>query len=298
MNERALWSLGLRKLIKRIKIKKIVLRKMKMLKPIPSTRSQPSIELTLKVGCSVRCAYCPQDLLLRSYKGKGRPTEMTMDIFSKCLNNIPPEVKLIFNGMCEPWLNPHCADMLLYAHKAKYEIEMSTTLIGMTMEDLAKIRHIPLQPLFIHVPSNDNDMQITIDDEYLTLLKTVINTMVCEPNVLYFKEIHPAIEPLILKVKKKGKFWDLHNRACHLDSKIKRKRRLKSCNRLQIGVLMPSGEVVLCCNDYAMQHVLGNLTKQSWDSLYKGEVFQQVISGWNNPSSDLLCWQCWDGCNN
>jgi len=210
----------------------------------------------------------------------------------------PNEFKLIFNGMCEPWLNPHCADMLLYAHKAKYEIEMSTTLIGMTMEDLAKIRHIPLQPLFIHVPSNDNDMQITIDDEYLTLLKTVINTMVCEPNVLYFKEIHPAIEPLILKVKKKGKFWDLHNRACHLDSKIKRKRRLKSCNRLQIGVLMPSGEVVLCCNDYAMQHVLGNLTKQSWDSLYKGEVFQQVISGWNNPSSDLLCWQCWDGCNN
>ena len=44
------------------------------------------------------------------------------------------------------------------------------------------------------------------------------------------------------------------------------------CNRalrMNHNVLLPNGDVVLCCMDFGMQHVLGNLKRQSYEEILK-----------------------------
>ncbi len=36
-------------------------------------------------------------------------------IFQKCLDKMPADVKIIFVGMCDPWLNLECTKMVKYA---------------------------------------------------------------------------------------------------------------------------------------------------------------------------------------
>jgi hypothetical protein len=220
---------------------------------------------------------------------------MSLETFKACVNNTPKDIKVCFVGMSEPWLNPYCTDMILYANSVRRLGKSSTTLAGMTLEDLSRIRHLPLQ-LLVHVPSNDNKMPVNVNAKYLNLLDAVINSMAIQPSVLYFDEVHPKIEPLLKNVERKGTFWNLHNRACHLEPQVNRRTMIRSCGRLRIGVLHPNGDVVLCANDYSMQHVLGNLLRQNWDSLYEGKEFQKILSEWGNPHSDILCWRCWDVC--
>jgi radical SAM protein with 4Fe4S-binding SPASM domain len=39
--------------------------------------------------------------------------------------------------------------------------------------------------------------------------------------------------------------------------------------RLNQGVLLPNGEVTLCCQDYKLEYILGDLKKQNLDNLYQ-----------------------------
>ena len=253
-----------------------------------------TLEVTTNVGCSVRCSYCPQDILLKAYQHQSQRI-MSLETFKTCINNTPEDIEICFLGMSEPWLNPYCTDMILYANSVRHLGWSSTTLTGMTLEDLSRIKHIPFY-LSIHVPSDDDKMPINVNAEYLNLLDAVLNSMAIQPGVMYFGKVHPQIEPLLKNIKQKGKFGGLHNRASHLEPQVKKRTVIKNCYRLKIGVLLPNGDVALCCNDYSLKHVLGNLLKQDWDSLYKGKEFQKILQEWKNSNSDILCWQCWDVC--
>jgi radical SAM protein with 4Fe4S-binding SPASM domain len=69
-----------------------------------------------------------------------------------------------------------------------------------------------------------------------------------------------------------------------------------ACNRaenLNHGVLLPDGSVVLCCMDFGMQHVLGNLLVQSYEDIMNGEEINRIkdaMSGDNRE--DILCRSC------
>ena len=50
------------------------------------------------------------------------------------------------------------------------------------------------------------------------------------------------------------------------------------------NVLLPDGRVVICCMDYSLQHVIGNLEKQSYYELFQGEEHKRVTL--SNMSTD------------
>lgn len=56
-------------------------------------------------------------------------------------------------------------------------------------------------------------------------------------------------------------------------------------------MIMPDGRVVLCCNDYAMKHTLGNLITQSWNEIKQGNEYRRVEKGLKEES-DILCRTC------
>lgn len=62
---------------------------------------------------------------------------------------------------------------------------------------------------------------------------------------------------------------------------------------LNHNVLLPDGTVVLCCNDFGMKHVLGNLLKEDYDSIISSEQMRLVKRGMNlDESLSILCRKC------
>jgi Iron-sulfur cluster-binding domain len=64
------------------------------------------------------------------------------------------------------------------------------------------------------------------------------------------------------------------------------------CDRIYPNVLLPNGDVVLCCMDWSAEHVLGNLKQDRFEDLYRSETFQRVLRGLREPGADVLCRTC------
>lgn len=266
-----------------------------------------ALELSLTIGCRVDCLYCPQKLLLSKYYSadKNRKSTLSFDDFKKVLDKVERNSSISFAGMSEPFHNPYCADMIVYAYQQGYKISLLTTLVDMTMEDYQKIKDIPFESFVLHIPDEEQHSRFSITDEYLELLKQInknikIDYYSCHGNV------HPVVKNLIDPEMYAG--ISLGNRAGNLDLEEVPVTAAKTgsivCyhgSEKQIGgwapVMFPDGTLVLCCQDYGMKHVLGNLLEESWEEIQAGKEFQHFIEGLTADSSDILCRTCCDSRN-
>ena len=77
--------------------------------------NQNFIEVTTHIGCPVNCSqYCPQEQLLKRYKGS---RSFSMDDFKLALKTVKESKGICFSGFCEPFTNPNCIEMIEYANK-------------------------------------------------------------------------------------------------------------------------------------------------------------------------------------
>jgi sulfatase maturation enzyme AslB (radical SAM superfamily) len=251
------------------------------------------MEITTRIGCINRCSYCPQDKLIRAYKNVSDILEMDLDTFKKCVDKIPADTRIHFSGLSEPWLNPRCTEMVVYAHQKGHTIQVFTTLVGMAPNDIDVIKSIPFECFIVHLPDADGKTHIEVDDHYR---KVIAKAAQCLPNAyfIYYDNIHKELVPLLQKVRKAQ--WDLTSRARNVKIEGQEINRITGtirCTRdLRQNVLMPNGDVILCCNDYGMKHVLGNLLKSDYNSLFTGEVYKRVSEGLVDDSMDILCRYC------
>ena len=63
-------------------------------------------------------------------------------------------------------------------------------------------------------------------------------------------------------------------------------------DRLDVNVLLPNGDVSLCCNDYGLQNILGNLLKTDYVSLFQSDVFKKIREKMKSHDSDIICRNC------
>ncbi|MGR3318544.1 MAG: SPASM domain-containing protein [Candidatus Anammoxibacter sp.] len=68
--------------------------------------------------------------------------------------------------------------------------------------------------------------------------------------------------------------------------------RLKKCFRLEVNILLPNGDVVLCCMDFDQKYILGNLLRDDYRSLYESDIYKKVLEGVVDSSSNILCRYC------
>lgn len=195
--------------------------------------------------------------------------------------------------------------MIVYAYKQGYKLSLLTTLVGMSMEDYQKIKDIPFESFVLHIPDEERHSKFLITDEYLELLKLVSRDL----KIDYYSchgSVHPAVKDLIDPKMYAG--ISLGNRAGNLDLEEAPVTDVKTgsivCyhgSEKQIGgwapVMFPDGTLVLCCQDYGMKHVLGNLLEESWEDIQAGEEFQYFVKGITADSSDILCRTCSDSRN-
>jgi hypothetical protein len=253
------------------------------------------MEITTKIGCTNSCCYCPQERLIEAYMKKSNVLLMSFDVFKTCLDKIPSNVEIIFSGFSEPWLNPECTKMVLYAHEKGHKISVFTTLVGMKPSDIELLEPIPFEGFFVHLPTEQGLEKIRVDDEYLKILERLSKSKIkVRYHVQDLGDIHPAVKPLI---HTRINNWQTCSRAGNIKLKDipppKKRRGVIGCRRnLEYNVLLPNGDVVLCCIDFGLQHILGNLLESDYDSLFKGKEFMRVKKGLSDESSEILCRYC------
>lgn len=264
-----------------------------------------ALELSLTIGCRLDCLYCPQKLLLSKYysNDKNRKRELCFEDFKIALDKVQAGATISFCGMSEPFHNKSCADMICYAYEKGYKISLLTTLVGMTKEDFNKIKDVKFDSFVLHIPDAEGHSHFEITDEYLEVL-----LLVNEQIDIDYYSCHGTVSPMVENMLNKEKYAgiSLGDRAGNLDLKknIKKgniKQGIIACyhgSEAQIGgwtpVMFPDGSLVLCCQDYGMKHVLGNLITQSWSEICEGEEYRKFEEGLKDETIDILCRNCSD----
>ena len=269
----------------------------------------PTMEFTTSIpekGCVVNCAFCPQRTLEQTYN---QDRILTLDNFKKAIDKLPKEIRVTFAGFTEPWLNKHCTDMVLYAYEKGHPISVFTTGVGMKPEDVHRIKHIPFDGgpnggFCLHLPDAENIAKHPINANYIKVVEAMKE---CAPQIKNFyamcmsDKVHPSVSHLF-PTAHVPEFW---SRAGNLTKEFVIKPELlnianriksvyhgespKTCNQpedLYHNVMLPNGDVSLCCQDYNLKHIIGNLFTQEYN-----DILPETNSCFD------LCRYCENGCD-
>jgi hypothetical protein len=267
----------------------------------------------LKKGCAVGCTVCPQVPLVESYKPEENITHLSFEDFVTVLNKVPKTYRIDFAGYAEPFLNKDCSKMMQYAVDAGYHICCYTTLVGATLEDVEILSKLPFSkqracPLHIHVPDRNGVMPIKITKKYREVLKNLLDRKLPFVSCMTMDssgEPHPDILDLVGNLKG----WEPISRANNIDLEsqedpewkkdvYRTQGRIicKAMPKLNHNILMPNGDVQLCCMDYGLKHTLGNLLNQDHSSLFSGNEFQKIAYSMmidqGEAVDEILCRNC------
>ena len=191
--------------------------------------------------------------------------------------------------------------MVRYAHERGHDVRLFTTLVGLDCASFREIEDIPFKLVVLHLPDVHQYANIPVTDDYLDLLRYVAakNRPNGEP---FVDTANCQAEPDPRAVQIIGHHfpisWDLYDRAGNLSDDHLRSAKPHAepiyCERsvrMNHNVLLPNGDVVLCCMDFGMTHVLGNLKRQTYEEILQGAVHAGILTA-NQQQGDGLCRKC------
>jgi len=222
---------------------------------------------------------------------------MELDLFKRCLKNIPEDYYIVFSGFCEPWLNPDCLKMILHASKNNFRVSVFTTLLGVKEEDIEILQNIQLHTFWVHLPSNDKLENLTVDHKYISVLNKLISSKIPASYHIHGKSLHDKIilpdNILVINEGICDRAGTTNLKACFPNQPQNNNLGSISCIRgMHQNVLLPNGDVALCCMDYELKHILGNLADSKLKSLYSSREYRTVLKGLSNKSVDIICRKC------
>jgi radical SAM protein with 4Fe4S-binding SPASM domain len=181
-----------------------------------------TLEITTYIGCPFRCGYCPQDLLLATYKGAKM---MSVDDFKMILENVPRDVQIDFSGFSEFLFH---RDYLLFIEMAR---DYQTILYSKKW-----------------------------DGEKLNIDKIIKHNV---------SEIWSRAGSLFETEEKKGEI------RCSITG-----------DSFDHNVVLPNGDVYICCMDYGLKHKIGNLLTTHYDHLERDSLRGLMKKG------NIICRYC------
>ena len=232
---------------------------------------------------------------------------MSLDTFARCIDRLPPETGIHFSGFSEPWQNPNCTEMLVHAFRRGHPITVFTTGAGIRREDVEIIRTIPFQKFRVHLPDHRGFPGTRVDARYLQSIESLATARIPDigfvcPGVEGPDDVHPAVTRLLRTTgtqlnERNFTSRGLVSRAGVVPPSrgpkpVHRRGVLHRCPFLTKNVLLPNGDVALCCMDYNLRHVLGNLLVEHYSALHSGRAFRQVVAGLSRDDSEVACRRC------
>lgn len=283
------------------------------------------IEVTTKIGCSNACQYCQQKQLIETYfrDDKNRKAKLDLSDFAEMLRNIPEDIDICFTGFGEPYDNNDFWQILDYTCTQKRKVHLYTTFKNATEIEIEMLRKLPINSFCIHIPDNENMMNMSVNDSYIKKLNNFEKMRLLNVSYVCIGEPHPNIPESIKKKVKKDKIVQLH--AANVDKSRIKSEKLKfhkNCGRIisdkekvycninskykddvdkranvEKMVLLPDGSLVLCCMDFSLEHVLGNLLNVSYNEILQSKEYISIKESMNcNNNKSILCRRCESAC--
>lgn len=283
-----------------------------------------NLEITTKIGCSNMCEYCPQVLLINKYKeGKPRVQKddrfMSVENFKKFISTIPSDIDFHFTGYVEPFDNPNCDEFLLIAHEKGHKLQLNTTLEGLTKEKFDRIKHLPFKTFIIHLASGTYEEEIgrkrpktfrpsgqpELRQDWLDLLEYIVINKPVNFKVLSHGGAHEQAVDVLQKLANQGKLEQHHVSNLNIKTSTRSQNKAQDnkkivrqkipapynirgrCSRVHQSVLMPDGRLGLCCQDYGLEHVVGDLSKSTWSEYKTSDYYKQIV-----VNGEELCDYC------
>jgi hypothetical protein len=245
---------------------------------------------------------------------------MSLATFQTIIDKVPSRVRIDFSGMAEPWANPNATKMLEMALQQKgRHVRVYTTLYGISVEDSLFItqtllpRHADqIDVICLHLPDDNMNMRGYKDSrEYRQVLK---NFLAMAENVPQLGQkfqkmtmdktgkLHKSLQDLLPAFGD----WSGHSRAGSLSEEQQEKSGAKppAHNDFSLAcaitpfydhnVVLPNGDFVLCCMDFSLKHVLGNLLRSDyWDLFLSQELSRIRVENQKTEfSKRSICKEC------
>jgi Iron-sulfur cluster-binding domain len=268
----------------------------------------PTMELTTMVGCPLMCSFCPQENLRTQY-GTSTKYMSQLDL-TKMLVKLPKDTRIDFSGMAEPWANPECTSMLEEVLYMGFDVAIYTTLYG--MKEPARVKKVledhknQVKVFMLHLPdANKNMTGWKLTQEWMNALEVMMTLELPIGAMTMDKTgfVAPELQHIIGRLPS----WQGHTRADSLNlEQIGGQTNISitphnsfslTCASTPFydrNVLLPNGDVVLCCMDYNLKHIIGNLLTQSYEEIFKGKPLLDLIEINESPeySKCSICKSC------
>jgi hypothetical protein len=262
------------------------------------------------------CNFCPQDNLRDTY-GKDDPKYMSLKTFQTVVDKLPWDTRIDFSGMAEAWVNPECTNMLAYALERGHDVAVYTTLYNWNNTTVDEVTDLlvkykdQIEVFSIHFPDEYGNMRgwkYSEEWEYaFRAMSNIVQYLGIKLEAMTMSnhgKIHKDLQHLGIQLYN----WFGHDRAGSLNKEqvkdqpinfIVKHEKPVVCGKAEKydqTVLLPNGDVVLCCMDYDNKHVLGNLLAQSYEDLFTGLEMQTIIQENSKKcySDRSLCKSCTD----
>lgn len=273
------------------------------IKHLPETYFR-RVEFTTQLGCSVGCFFCPQKVLMEALRAKERL--LKRETVALVLRNLQasPLKEVHFSGFSEPFLNSECADFIVMAHQAGFQVAIFSTLKGFTSAALEKIKDIPIKLFHISLQPPGSNAHAGLDDDYvwehIDMILSIKNRFQLRFGCVdtgYSKKEKIELEHCCRKRGFNVIYGQMLDRAGNL-SRGKSNHHSK-CSRLlctrNIGfVILPDGECCWCSMDYAARHRVGNLRDMTYNQILCSPAVQSMLRSMagSGEINNLLCLQC------
>lgn len=243
------------------------------------------LEVTLTSACPMMCSYCPQKNYIKGYQRIGSPKKMMgLQDYIKILDNVNYAVNDIhFTGFSEPLLNAQWHDIVLHTIEKGYKVKINTTLYKATSQDIENLANFGV-PVRIHLTDSDKRVDPKIYKEFLLKYKGEINFD-------FFSEKGKAIIPHEVDAT----FHAIQSRGNNLDIEHRVIPGAVSCasNRQYSNVILPNGDVSVCCSDFGLEHILGNLMTSSLQDIHNSAKMQDFNTSMNRCyNKNFICKHC------
>ncbi len=255
--------------------------------------SMPAVDIGITNLCNANCIMCPH------YKIKKFGT-MTMKLYKKIIDDVAlcgiESVNLSFFG--EAMLDKTLIEKIKYAKSKDLKVGFFTNAALMFKDKSRELIEAGIDSITVSMDSNNKEMyeKIRVNCSYDDVKK----------NILDFLEIRKELESDVKlglvavlmdenynELKDYYKFWkkkvdginliNMENRSDSFDKKSKKSLSYQKdmirepCFLLWSHLVVDwDGEVVLCCNDYAHEVVVGNLNKESIRDVWFGGKMKAI----------------------
>ena len=169
---------------------------------------------------------------------------------------------------------------------------------------MEKVLKLPFEQVVLHTADADGYANIPVTEQYLRNLRRFVEAKKADGTRFVDSancQSRPHEKVTQITKGKLSIYCEMSDRAGNLDNSagnllsadMKGEIYCERSYQLNHNILLPDGTVVLCCNDFGMQHILGNLYTDRYEDIIKSEMMRQVKRGMHiDETIPIICRKC------